>query len=653
MGRSNRIVLVLAACTWAAGSLWADELPLPPLPGGSDVLVPPGSGTLGGQANLDELTKMQAQVQDLLDQAKNVKDNEDRLGTQIDRLLNATGIRFGGQAVMDSDNFLHLSPIANALRVWPTVGYFDLDITAHPRADLSAEVIYRMEKVFGGFWGSLDIAGVRYFNIKGETPIGFEVGMVNYKHTPLTFWVPTDTYEFEPEIQARKRQEGMDDLYIKDHSFPMNGVKLDATLLLLSKLDLDLEAVGFRTAIAGNKNTGLSFGVIFPYDQYVIGSTARLTGDSNKALSLGVSYFELVESVDTAEVGAAEPEQRGDVAGADMKLNLMGGAVVLQGEGAESNYTPAYGSPITWTSGMGGNVMLDLSGTANRLSLHGLYVEETFINYMAQTRAQDTMREPSGDLATGNNLYNPHTGDYNLTTANNLFFNRYNNVVFATNQGPSGGLVLNKFGMQPAAILLTHGFLSESLPEGFATPNRSGFGGDYAGKWFGGLIQPQALGGMYQEIYTAYNVPINTGPRHYTRGGGGVKIDLAPTFGLPLDLQAGVVVEDTRSDSFVAFTSTRIGYDLHWQVAKDFHLLIGFQHTDFNGGEFFDTGATSGAGWLYENWLMDDYLGGFDWVLSKSTEFTMTYSFLDAINAIDGAANYQDQEYQAKIRMRF
>ncbi len=102
----------------------------------------------------------------------------------------------------------------------------------------------------------------------------------------------------------------MDELYIKDHSFPMNGVKLDATLLLLSKLDLDLEAVGFRTAIAGNKNTGLGFAVTFPYDQYIVGATARLTGDSNKALTLGVSYFELMESVDTAPVPRAEPCSR-------------------------------------------------------------------------------------------------------------------------------------------------------------------------------------------------------------------------------------------------------------------------------------------------------------------------------------------------------
>ncbi len=40
-------------------------------------------------------------------------------------------------------------------------------------------------------------------------------------------------------------------------------------------------------------------------------------------------------------------------------------------------------------------------------------------------------------------------------------------------------------------------------------------------------------------------------------------------------------------------------------------------------------GGSNGPTWTYENWLMDDYLGGFDWILSKSTqEMTFTYSFL-------------------------
>ena len=659
MGSSKWILLLLAGCLLGA-DVRAEELPLPPMDM-SATMAPP-AGNLGGQSQQEELIKLQAQVKDLLAQAQGIKENQDRVVGQLDRLLNATGVRFSGQAVVDSVNFLRLNPLADAQRTWPTVGYFDFHITAHPRADLQADVVYRMEKIFGGFWGALDVAGVKYFNITGQTPIGFELGMVNYKHTPLTFWVPIDRYEFEPEIQARKRREGMDELYIKDNSFPLQGVKLDASVLLFSALDLDLEAVGFRTAIAGNKNSGLSFAVTYPYDQYLIGSTARLSLEGNKAASIGTSYFELVESPDTAQVASLYGQQRGDVAGADLKLELGGGFFKLSGEGVQSNYTPMYGNSVTtsggvlWTTGNAGDVLIDVGTPQNSLSLHGLYVEETFINYAAQTRAQDTQREASGEYATANNLYNPKTGDYSLSTVNNLFFNRYNNVVVATNQGPSGGLVTNKFGMQPAALLLTYGVLQQSLPYGLATPNRSGGGVEYKGSWMNGFLQPRATMGSYQEIYTAWNVPQATGPRKYLRGGGGLKVDFAPTFGLPLDLQAGVIVEDTRSDSFVAFTSTRIGYDLHWQLTKEFHLLLGFQHADFNGADFRDTGSLVGATWNYQNWLTDDYLGGFSWQLSKSTEVNLTYSFLDAINADNLYApgpNFQDQEYECRVRMRF
>lgn len=612
-----------------------------------------GSGAAYSAAPQADLSKMQDKVKELLDQAKSVQDGEDRLNTMIDRLLSSTGVHFSGQAVMDSDNLLRLTPVSDAQRVWPTVGYFDFHITARPKPELQADVIYRMEKVFGGFWGSLDISGVRWFNIKGQTAIGYELGMFHYKHSPLTFWVPEDPMPFEPEVLDRKRREGRETVMDEDHSFPLQGAKLDATLLLFGGTDLDLEGIAIRTAISGNKNSGLAFAVTFPYDQYIVGGTASLHPDASEAVALGGSYFELMEVPETNQGVALLPQQRGNVIAGDVALQLAGKAVVLKAEGALSNYTPAYGTAqvVSWTTGGAGNLFLDITGQQSSLKLHALYVDEQFINYAAQTREQDTAREPGEDFITGNNLYNPREGAYTLPTVNNLYFQGFNSVIFATNQGPKGGLMLNKFGVQPAGIYLTHGVLNRSLPLGFATPNRSGFGGEFKGNYMDGLLQPTVLGGMYQEPFTAYDVPVNTGPRKYTRGGGGVKADLSKALGLPLTLQAGVVIEDTRSDSFVAFTSTRLAYDADWQAFKDVHLMLGFQHTDFNGSDFFDTG--SGSTWGFYDRLMDEYLGGIDWRLSKSTVLYMTYAFQDMINARNGAQNYQNQEYQTKLSMRF
>ncbi len=619
----------------------------------------PDLGGYGNQAqgaygdSQAELLKLQARLNELLEQAKSVRENEDRLNNSIDRLMSSTGVRFGGEAVMHSVNFQRLIPTGAALRVWPTVGYFDFKITAKPKTDLSAEVVYRMEKVFGGFWGALDAAGVRWFNIHGDTPIGFDVGMFHYKRSPLTFWAQDDAWDFEPEILARKRRDGQETVLVKDSAFAVQGVRLDAGLRLFGGVDLDLEGIGIRTAISGNKNSGLGFAVTFPYDQYFVGATASLSPADSKAISLGASYFEMIEAPDTNQGVALLPQQRGNVMAADLSFKLLGDEIVLKAEGAQSNYTPAYGTPqvVSWTTGGAGNLFLEIKGKSGGLRLHGLYVDEKFINYAAQTRVFDTQREANGDYATGNNLYNPRDGAFNLSTVNNLYFNRYNGAIFATNQGPNGGLMLNKFGMQPAGIYLTNGFLNRSLPLGYATPNRSGFGGELKFNWMDGLLQPSALGGMYNEPFTAYDVPMNTGPRKYTRAGGGLKSDLSASLGLPLTLQAGAVVEDTRSDSFVAFTSTRVAYDINWQAFKSVHLLLGFQHSDFNGADFFNVGGQ--ASWFYADWLVDEYLGGIDWRISKSTQFLITYNFQDFINARNGAQNKQNQEYEAKLSMRF
>ncbi len=127
------------------------------------------------------------------------------------------------------------------------------------------------------------------------------------------------------------------------------------------------------------------------------------------------------------------------------------------------------------------------------------------------------MREPSGDLATGNNLYNPKSGDYTLTTVNNLYFNRYNNIVFATNYrrrrrpGPEQ--------VRHAASWLhpADAWLPQPIPAGrlLPRPTAAATAATTRAAGSGGLIQPRVLGGMYQEIYTAYDVPVETGPRKY------------------------------------------------------------------------------------------------------------------------------------------
>jgi hypothetical protein len=649
--------LLLGGLLALAGTLRADGLPdLPPLPG-APAAAPaqpnPWGASVAPQASQEDLAKLQARIKELSDQAAAISDGQSHLQTLMDRLLTATGVRFGGEAVMDSDNLLALTPTQAAQRLWPTVGYFDFSITARPRPELQATVVYRMEKIFGEFWGSGDISGVKWFNIHGDTPIGFDLGQFHYQDTPLTFWLPKDPYEFEPELLARKRALVEQEVNIDEVGLPLEGGLLNGTVVFGGHLDMELEALGIRTAIAGNKNTSMTFGVTYPYDQYYVGGTVHFTGEKSKVLRAGLSYFELKESVDTNQSVELNPPQSNSVVGADVRLSLFGDKLQVSAEGASSSYTPSFGVPgADWTKGTAALGRVDLVTEHHQLHLSGGSVDQGFINYAAQTRSEDDMRDPLEDLPTGNNLYNPRTGGWGIPTVTNLYFAEANNVIFATNQGPKNGLMLLN-GAQPSGIYLTHGFFNQSLPEGLATPNRAGFGGSYTGSFFKGLIQPTVLGSLYNEAKVDYFAASDAGTATFTRGGGGLKLDFGAIGKLPLTLSAGVVAEDTRSAKYVAFDSTRIGYDASYKLTKAFKLLAGFEHWDCNGGVYMDMGDGNGVVWTYANFLVDDYVGGFDWAVSKSTDAFLSYSFIDIDRPDNVATNAQAQEWQAKVSMRF
>lgn len=653
--------------------------------GPPDLALPPGLPDMGaGSASAgnadkdsvyrlvqeyhDELVKLGAKSKDITDQLVALKTGQTNLSTQLERVLSSTGVKLNGDATVHTSNILLYYPTfpgGQAKRVAPTVAYFDFKISARPRKDLYAEVVYRMEKVFGGFWGALDIAGVRRFYMSGQTPIGFEFGTVNSKNTPLTLWAPQDEYPYEMEVLARKRREGMAEQYIGDNSFPLNGGRLNGTLVFFKSLDMELEAMGFRTAIAGTKPSAQAFTKTMPYDQYLVGGTMHLTGDSSKTVRGGLNYFELMESVDTDTTSSSIPPQRNNVVSADLGLNFLSGAITLSEEYATSNYTPNYGRQAFkaenggWTTGVARLTQFGLNFPAATVKIHELSVDEGFINYAAQTRTEDRGRSFGAGIPISDNTFDPHRGAYGLsigdTTIQNLFGSHYNNIIFATSQGPAGGQVLDSKGQQRTGIYLTHGFMDESLPEGLATPNRNGFGGSMSFKLVkGGFLQPSVLGGHYNEWVVSSAVPVNTDIRTYAKAGGGLKLDFS-AFGLPLDFSAGVTSEDTRSNSFVAFTSTQFDYNLHWEFLKGIHLLGGFKHVDWNGSNFIDQGSGPGV-WSYHNLLSDIYGAGLDWWLSKNTNFYLTYAFHNVEfprNDLTGDVNFSLQEWEGKMIMRF
>ena len=661
--RSHAFFAVLLAVP--LGLAAADPMGLPPLPGGDPLGLAPAPAASSSQA---DIAKLQAKVDELLQQAKGVREGEDRLTGAIDRLLNATGVRFGGEAVTHSISYTLFPTAANStmpnVRAWPSVGYFDFEISAHPRPELSATVIYRMEKVFGGFWGSLDISGVRRFNIHGETSIGFDAGDFNYKHTPLTVWAPQDEFPFETEVLARKRREGMAAVYLPgDNTWPLQGIRVDGTVELFGALDMALEGIGVRTAIAGTKNTGLGFAVLFPYDQYLLGATAAFSPKDSRSVKLGVSYFELLESVDTSILPpallAVSRQMRSNVAGADLELQLLGESVVLKGEGAISNYTYDYGHPVTWTTGGAGDVQIVSKGANHHVVLYGLYTDERFINYAAQTRTQfDPAQGQWGQIPTGNNLLDPHVGGYGLLSAPNQFFTQFNPIIFATSQGAYLPLPSAKNQQQLGGFYLQPGERNRALPYGWATPNRAGYGVDAEYSFLDGALKPRLLYGSYSEPYQAYYLP-QYGPRYYTRYGVGGKLDLTPLTGLPLILSGGWMDEATGISTVNPYFATsgntyvvQTGdFGLDWQALKGVHLLLGWEQNSAYGTDYFPSLGPPMA--VTDNLVWTTETGGIDWAISKSTDFYITYAHHDVWYPSNTWATYGAEEFEGKLSMRF
>jgi hypothetical protein len=514
-----------------------------------------------------------------------------------------------------------------------------------------------MEKVFGGYWGSLDTAGVRRFNIHGDTAIGFDLGDFNYKHTPLTVWAPADPHPYQIEPLARKRREGRRQLYLDDeNTWPLQGGRLDATVLLAQTLDLALEAFGVRTAIAGTKNTSLPFAVLFPYDQYLWGVTANLSGAQWKHLSLGATYLEIRESRNTSVTPPTAPELYSNVVGGDLNMNFGGGAFTLLLEGAMSNYTPdiSYGNTISFTTGTALDMQLQAKGKHFNVKLHAISVEENYINYAAQTRTDlNGGIDFLGTLPTANNLLDPRSGGYGLSTVTNAYFTRYNNIIFATNQNYIGG------GQQRGGVYIPAAVDFRALPYGYATPNRVGGGLEAQLQWLNGGLAPSFFGGTYVEPTVAFAYkslyPNDASQRTYTRFGGGLNLDFGKFTSIPLALGGGWTYEATK-----AVTPNTIDYgvtcgdvQINWQAFKNVHLIVAWEQTSLYGRDFdFRYLGDMNPDYFIVDRVLTVTAGGLYWTLSKASDLELVYSHLDIWNP-SGGPSFGSEEFEGRINMRF
>lgn len=715
LSRAEMALLVEDAARTVLGpnSIQMADLPaLPPLPGEAAAPGIPAAGALPAaafsassgdkdavyklvQEYQDELMKMGAKLTSVEDQLAALKQRDDDLNSKIDHLLKMTGLKINGEAVVQSIDFGFMPKGSDMATFWPTVGYFDMNVNARPRPDMYAEVVLRMETLFGAYWGSDNAASLRRFRMRADTPVGLTLGMLDYKNTPLTVWAVQDEFPYEGPIWAHMRKEGMDELYLGDNQWPLYGALADTTLLWFDGMDEYIQVMGSKLATNGQSNSNLPFATTMPYDQYLVGGRTAFTlpsvvpGDAKHHAmnaTLGFNYFEIRDVADSQINGPTirnQGVQMNNVFSSDLKLGFMDDGLVIKGEYAVANYNPDLESQDnSWAHGTAETLHCILNEGGTKIDAYGVSVDPSFINYAAQTRTQDNYDDamqfpgPSGvglyDPITANNLWDPGKSKYENNVGQYYWLTRYNNVPYANYQGqPGGGKVVGLY-------VPYDPFSNNSTPYGEATPNRQGGGLKYNGSYAGGLIQPSLAGSYLSETQAGWWIPPTAGvdsslfERTFLRGQGGLKLDFngLNISWLPLAVWGGMTCEQTEDGEpansalhYADLVSSTIDFGLDYGLTQKVHLLGGYEHQQWDGSDYINTGAfisDTRYQWYYSAYLIDSYSGGVSWDVSKATNVFLAYSQHNVWQGeIQGAGTRVfngtglTQEIDATVRMKF
>ncbi len=633
-----------------------------------------------------------------------LKAKKQALEAKQDKLLNSMGMRINGETaaymtdalIFGSKNGLDnqllnaekiplgttSTPSVAALRYRPINQYIDLMFSLHANKELYSEATFRMENMFGGFWGSEDIVGLKRFFIQGEYPVSFIVGDYQAKLTPFTIWAVDDERPFEAKIFSDKRAMNEKELYLIDNSWPVGGGKISTIVNFFSSLDVGVDAMfarlgqnffgGYLNLPFGEDLGGvLPSGDIYAHDQYM--GAARLSSDCTlkDLLNIGLNFVEIKDARDT---GPDYNTQTLDnyVTSADGSINIFNIAK-LKAEYAISNYCVAnplananFNPAQVWMntyltdSALKAGIEADYFGT--KLDISYREVGNSFTAYAAQSRIYDEINNPWQYYLTQNNTWNVSMPEAAYIIGGSTEDNkgkiypltRYNNLIY-TNYNPIG-----------SNLMAYPFFENNSTPYGDATPNRQGITIKLSGDYLDDFIQPYVKYQMLSEIVTDIIVNNQEQPRNFAVTEGGVKINL----GDDLSLLTGYKNEETDNSSNVLLTSNIFDLGLNYVMMRKITLSIGLRNIAFSGHEYFDLGTGAYGGQIYYNcftsqnvtvpMVLNDfnmdilsYGAGVEYKIAKPATLGLSYTLSKITDHTDSANSYGVQEVDAKVVVKF
>lgn len=594
----------------------------------------------------------------------------DQIQKSLDKIIAKAGISFDGEVksqflssqisgdgANDTTNRQHESNEFTAV---------DFDIKARPNEMISGRVMFRMHQNWQNFFA--DVANpifTRWISIDGNVKdmIGFHIGDLRDKYSPLTLYTPEIEILNEPYIFARQRQIAMDELFVGNNDRVLQGVnfKVDAEIAPIFN-EFHFGLIGSRlrnieTSLQnGNKVTPLLDTAVMA--KYFVGANLDLT--FFKGINLGGTYLFIFDQKNSFRPGKKDSiftkdtmAQRTSVISLRPGINITKMLDVdaisfkLSTEFAFSNddstrfdsvgynestkkvikgliSTPIKGSAIN----VGGEVGISPS------DMWGIKFNGSFISNSKDYR-NDLAQSPSfiGDriMNVENNV--DSSGMYNT-------FDALDHYVFKftpASEGPSNRWVKSPFSKNSygrsiytqaeLARMQADGYFDPAvqlvMPLGPATPNRVGINAKLSANV---LNEGIVLNGLFASLKEAKGNEVDsfTLPKaEFSQVGVGLKLDFSkfiPVIKYPFELSGSLVASSEKIPEFNSIPESKIqsnflNLGLYYKFFKRAALLGGIQVIENTV-----TGDSTDLKITMSNWA-----AGFEWRVSDGADVVATY----------------------------
>lgn len=500
-------------------------------------------------------------------------------------------------------------------RYRPWRQYLDLAVYATPLTPIEMLAIFRLENIFGGYWGDQNLYGVRRLTLKGHYPVEFTVGDYTLKLTPLTFQTFSDDL-FQADFFLNKSMRNRNEIYLlKDGGRPLTGFQLAYDSDPEGNAGVLLQSNGARLAKQGEM-TEYS---VYSFDQYFLNASAKVF--FQKEFELTGNYLWLFDSPDGGDP-AQNPVFRNQIYSLNGKVMVWPDVASFSGEWAQSN-TNTHTGYTNYFLDRALNLECKITVQPFHLKVGYRQVGADYIAPGAQTRMLDSTTNLP--FLTHNNTWDASSNWFTYPPIVPHFdpqypLTKYNYRVFTS----------PKMGFFPYA--------NNIFPYGDATPNRESLQAVLGTDFLWELLQPTLDCISARELADQ----LGDGIRNFTRLAAALHWHWQAFSGM-----FGYQREDTRTQHFIGFTSTTAHAGLQVKLSDSLEGLLGYKHIDYNGSEFFGDQFIN-----FSDGLVDQYGIGFKFLVGAVT-ISCEYQFDQVLDFASGENNFSGNEVTTAISYVF